>query len=117
VLVERDEVTTKAQATTGHKQIWTSTALVLVAGLRYPLAEGTAAGLFEQPARLLCHLDVLDGTRQLLVLADGASWIRAWFEGLGLMGRAMIVCWYHVTKRCYEDLSGAGFAKQRRAES
>jgi hypothetical protein len=25
----------------------------------------------------------------------------------------MIACWYHVTKRCYEGLSGAGFAKER----
>jgi hypothetical protein len=116
VLVELDEVTTKAQATTGHKQIWTYTALVLVAGLRYHLADGTAAGLFEQLAGLLCHLNVLDGTRQLLVLADGAAWIRNWFEGLGLTGKTMIVCWFHVTKRCSEDLSGAGFAKQRREE-
>lgn len=64
----------------------------------------------------MCRLDVLDGTRRLLVLADGASWIRTWFEGLGLTGKAMIVCWDHVTKRCYEDLSGAGFAKERREE-
>ena len=28
----------------------------------------------------------------------------------------MIVCWYHMTKRCYEDLGGAGFAKERREE-
>jgi hypothetical protein len=116
VLVELDEVKTKAQATTGRKQLWTYTALVLVGGLQYHLADGTAEGLFEQLAGLLCRLDVLDGTRQLLVLADGASWIRTWFEGLGLAGKTMIVCWYHVTKRCYEDLSGAGFAKERREE-
>lgn len=116
VLVELDEVKTKAQAATGRKQLLTYTALVLVGGLQYLLADGTTAGLFEQLAGLLCGLDVLDGTRQLLVVADGASWIRTWFEGLGLTGKAMIVCWYHVTKRCYEDLSGAGFTKQRREE-
>ena len=116
VLVELDEVKTKAQPSTGRKQLWTYTALVLVGGLQYLLADGTAKGLFEQLAGLLCRLDVLDGTRRLLVLADGASWIRTWFEGLGLTGKAMIVCWYHMTKRCYEDLSGAGFAKERREE-
>ena len=116
VLVELDEVKTKAQATTGRKQLLTFTGLVLVAGLQYLVADATAEGLFEQLAGLLCHLDVLDGTRQLWVVADGASWIRTWFEGLGLTGKAMIVCWYHVTKRCSEDLSGAGFAKERREE-
>jgi hypothetical protein len=116
VLVELDEVKTKAQATTGRKQLLTFTGLVLVAGLQYLLADATAEGLFEQLAGLLCHLDVCDGTQQLLVLADGAAWIRTWFEGLGLSGKTMIVCWYHVTKRCYEDLSGAGFAKERREE-
>src|SRR5262249_45055216 len=116
VLVELDEVKTKAQATTGRKQLLTYTGLVLVGGLQDLLAAGTSEGLFEQLAGLLCGLDVLDGTRQLLVLADGASWIRTWFEGLGLAGKTMIVCWYHVTKRCSEDLSGAGLAKERRAE-
>jgi hypothetical protein len=116
VLVELDEVKTKAQASTGRKQLLTFTGLVLVGGLQYLLADGTAEGLFEQLAGLLCGLDVLDGTRQLLVVADGASWIWTWFEGLGLTGKTMIVCWYHVKKRCYEDLSGAGFAKERREE-
>ena len=115
VLVELDKVKTKAQATTGRKQLVTSTALVLVGGHQYLLADGTSEVLFEQLAGLLGGLDVLDGTRPLLVLADGASWIRNWFEGLGL-AKTMIVCWYHVTKRCYEDLSGAGFAKERREE-
>jgi hypothetical protein len=116
VRVEFDEVKTKAQATTGRKQLLRFTGLVLVAGLQYFLADATAAGLFEPLAGLLCRLDVLDGARQLLVLADGASWIRTWFEGLGLSGKMMIVCWCHVTQRCYEDLSGAGFAKERREE-
>src|SRR5262249_54103554 len=89
---------------------------VLVGGLQYPLADGTAEGLSEQLAGLLCGLDVLDGARQLLALADGASRIRGWFEGLGLMGKMMIACWYHATKRCSEALSGAGFAKERREE-
>jgi hypothetical protein len=116
VLVELDEVKTKAQKSTGRKQVLTFTGVVLVGGLQYLLADGTAEGLFEHLAGLLCHLDVLDGTRQLLVVADGASWIRTWFEGLGLSDKTMIVCWYHVTKRCYEDFSGAGFAKERREE-
>jgi hypothetical protein len=114
VIVQPDEVKTKAQATTAGKEVWTFTAVVLVAGLRYALAESTAEGLWFQVAALLVHLGVLSGRRQVLVLGDGASWIRSWFEGLGLSVKAMIVCWWHLRKRCYEQLSSAGGPKDRR---
>jgi hypothetical protein len=91
VIVEPDEVKTKAQPTTGRKEVWTYTAMVLVAGVRYALAEATAEGLWLQVGALLLELGVLDGERRLLVLGDGASWIRSWFEGLGVAPKAMIV--------------------------
>ena len=90
VIVEPDEVKTKAQPSTGRKEIWTYTAVVLVAGLRYAVAEATAEGVWFQVAALLLGLGVLSGERQLLVLGDGASWIRTWFEGLGVIPRTMI---------------------------
>jgi hypothetical protein len=114
VIVEPDEVKTKAQPATGRKEIWTYTAVVLVAGLRYALAEATPEGLWLQVAALLWELDVPGGGRRLLVLGDGASWIRSWFESLGIDLKAMIVCWWHLQKRCYEDLSAAGGPKDRR---
>ncbi len=51
-------------------------------------------------AALLLALGVLRGERQGLVLGDGATWIRTWFEGLGVSPKAMIVCWYHLRNRC-----------------
>jgi hypothetical protein len=45
-----------------------------------------------QVGALLLELGVVSGERRLLVLGDGASWIRTWFEGLGLRPKAMIVC-------------------------
>jgi hypothetical protein len=114
VIVEPDEVVTKAQATTGRKTVWTYTAVVMVAGLRYALAEATAEGLWSQLGALLIELGVLRGERRLLVLGDGAGWIRAWFEGLGISPRSMIVCWWHLRKRCYEQMSLAGGPKDRR---
>src|SRR5271166_2666249 len=45
VIIEPDEVKTKAQPSTGRKEVWTFTAVVLVAGLRYAFAEATAEGL------------------------------------------------------------------------
>jgi Uncharacterised protein family (UPF0236) len=114
VIVEPDEVKTKAQPSTGRKEVWTYTAMVLVAGLSYALADTTAEGLWLQVGALLLELGVLSGERRLLVLGDGASWIRTWFEGLGISPKAMIVCWWHLRKRCYEQLSAAGGPKDRR---
>jgi Uncharacterised protein family (UPF0236) len=114
VIVEPDEVKTKAQAATGRKEVWTSTAVVLAAGWQYAVAEATAEGLWLQVAALLLELGALTQARRLLVLGDGAAWIRAWFEGLGIPLAAMIVCWWHLRKRCYEQLSSAGGPKERR---
>src|SRR3954469_16089905 len=114
VIVEPDEVKTKAQPATGRKEVWTYTAVVLVAGLRYCLAEATAEGLWLQVSALLLELGVLRGERRLLVLGDGAAWIRTWFESLGISSKAMILCWWHLRKRCYESLSSAGGPKDRR---
>lgn len=114
VIVEPDEVKTKAQPSTGRKEIWTFTAVVLVAGLRYAFAEASAEGLWREVSALLLQLGVLRGDRRLLVLGDGASWIRTWFESLGISPKAMIVCWWHLRKRCYEQLSTAGGPKERR---
>ena len=75
VIVEPDEVKTKAQPSTGRKEVWTYTAVVLVAGLRSVFAEATAEGLWLQVSALLLQLGVLNGERRLLVLGDGAAWI------------------------------------------
>ena len=114
VIVEPDEVKTKAQPSTGRKEVWTYTAVVLVAGFHYAFAEATTEGLWLQVGALLLELGVLSGGRRLLVLGDGAAWIRTWFEGLGIAPKAMIVCWWHLRKRCYEQMSSAGGPKERR---
>ena len=114
VIVEPDEVKTKAQPSSGRKEVWTYTAVVLVAGLRYCFAEATAGGLWLQVSALLLELGVPCGGRRLLVLGDGAAWIRTWFEGLGISSKAMVLCWWHLRKRCYESLSSAGGPKERR---
>jgi hypothetical protein len=114
VIVEPDEVKTKAQPSTGRKEVWTFTAVVLVAGLQRAFADATAAGLWLQVSALLADLGVLSGQRRLLVLGDGASWIRTWFEDLEIYPKAMILCWWHLRKRCYQQMSSAGGPKDRR---
>jgi Uncharacterised protein family (UPF0236) len=114
VIVEPDEVKTKAQPSSGRKETWTFTAMVLVAGMQFAFAEASAEGLWLQVSALLLELGVLTGERRLLVLGDGASWIRTWFESLGICPKAMILCWWHLRKRCYEQMSLAGGPKDRR---
>ena len=100
VIVAPDEVKTKAQPTTGRQEVGTSTAVVLGAGGRDAFAEATAEGLGFQVGALLRELGVLRGERPLLVLGDGAAWIRLWFEGLGVSPKARIGCGWHRRKRC-----------------
>jgi hypothetical protein len=114
VVVEPDEVKAKAQPSSGRKEVWTYTAVVLAAGSRYCLAEATAEGLWLQVSTLLLELGGRRGERRLLVLGDGAAWIRTWSEGLRISSKAMALCWWHLRKRCYESMSSAGGAKDRR---
>jgi hypothetical protein len=107
VLVELDEVKVQAQAHTGRKQVLVDTAVVMIAGMCRHFAAATGPQLGYQVGALLAALEVHRGSRSLLVVADGARWIRDWFGGLGVRGGAMIVCWYHLAKRCQQDLSRA----------
>jgi hypothetical protein len=119
VLVELDEVKVHAQPETGRKPLWVDTALVMTAGWSWHFAAATAAELAYQVGALLAVLEVHRGRRSLLALADGARWIRDWFEGLTLKSKVMIVCWYHVKKRCEQCLSRAcrGRAHRRQVEA
>jgi hypothetical protein len=114
VLVELDEVKVHAQAHTGRQQVLALTAVVLIAGRCWHLAAATTQELAYQVGALLAVLGVHRGTRRLLVLADGARWIRDWFEGLGIKGGTMIVCWWHLVKRVQQDLSRACCGREHR---
>jgi hypothetical protein len=114
VLVELDEVKVHAQAHTGRKEVLVFTGLVMIAGRCWHLTAASGRELAYQVGALLAVLGVHRRTRRLLVLADGAKWIREWFEGLGLVGGTMIVCWWHLVKRCQQDLSRACCGREHR---
>jgi hypothetical protein len=114
VVVELDEVKVHAQAHTARKQVLVLTAVAMIAGRCWHLAAATAPELAYQVGALLAVLGVHRGARRLLVLADGARWIRDWFEGLGVEGKAMIVCWWHLVKRVQQDLSRACHGREHR---
>ena len=114
VLVELDEVKVHAQADTARKQVQALTAVVMITGRCWHLAAATTQELAYQVGALLAVLGIHRGTRRLLVLADGARWIRDWFEGLAVKGGTMIVCWWHLVKRCGQDLSRACRGREHR---
>jgi hypothetical protein len=116
VLAELDEVKVHAQARTSRKEILAFTGLVMIAGQCWHLAAASGRELAYQMGALLAVLGVHHKERRLLVLADGARWIREWFEGLGVSGGTMIVCWWHVVKRCQQDLSRACRGREHRRE-
>ena len=53
-----------------------------------------------------------EGYRDILVLADGARWIRRWYRELPLVRKQMRLCWYHLKQNCH-DLLTAGFGYAR----
>jgi hypothetical protein len=114
VLVELDEVKVHAQAHTGRKEVLAFTGVVMIAGRCWHLAAASGRELAYQVRALLAVLGVHRGTRRLLVLADGAKWIRECFKGLGLVGGTKIVCWWHLVKRCQQDLSRACRGREHR---
>jgi Uncharacterised protein family (UPF0236) len=114
VVVQPDGVITHAQAQTGYKRLESYTAVVLVAGLNWCFAAASPQDLIAEVAGLLATLGVHEGKRRLLFLADGARWIREWFEGLQVKGKAMLLCWYHLVKRTEQLLSLACRGRQHR---
>jgi Uncharacterised protein family (UPF0236) len=114
VVVEPDGVITHAQPQTGGKRLETYTAVVLLAGLSWYFAAASPQDLIVEVAGLLAALGVPAGKRRLLFLADGARWIREWFEGLRIKDKAMLLCWYHLVKRTQQLLSLACRGRQHR---
>jgi hypothetical protein len=116
VVVQPDGVNTPAQARTRQKRLETYTAVVLLAWLSWQFAAASPHELIVEVAALLATRGVAEGKRKLLFLADGARWIRVWFEGLKVKDKAMLLCWYHLVKRAQQLLSLGCRGRQHRLE-
>jgi Uncharacterised protein family (UPF0236) len=116
VVVQPDGVITHAQPQTGKKRLESYTAVVLLAGLSWHFAAASPPDLIKEVAGLLATLGVHEGKRHLLFVADGARWIREWYEGLAVKDKAMLLCWYHLVKRTQQLLSLACRGRQHRRE-
>jgi Uncharacterised protein family (UPF0236) len=116
VIVQPDEVKVHAQPQTGRQELLVYTAVVLAACQTWYFTAASAAALLPQVAALLAHLGVHKGRRSLLFLADGARWIRNWFDKLHVPSKAMILCWYHLVKKCQTQLSMACKGRHHREQ-
>ena len=107
VMVQADEVCVHAQASTGCKEIRVYNAVVSTAERTWYFSEENAQGLIFLVGGLLATLGVHRGRLRLLFVNDGARWIRDWFNGLEVKAKSMVLCWYHLAKRCLQDLGMA----------
>jgi hypothetical protein len=114
VVVQADEVKVKAQPHTKQKMLLVFTAVVMTAVGAKHFSAATTPELWRQVGAYLAVLGVHQGRLRMLALADGAKWIRDWFEGLGLRGAAMVLCWWHLVKRCEQLLSMACRGREHR---
>jgi hypothetical protein len=112
ILVTVDEVLTRKPEP--HRFWELRTARVVTAdGYRY-LSGGGAAFL---QCLLVALLLALGTQRSLLLIADGARWIRVFFtETLGhLPDKTMLLDWYHLHQKCTEQCSRICCGKQAKA--
>jgi hypothetical protein len=114
VMVQADEVCVHAQASTGRKEIDVYNAMVCTADRTWCFSAENAQSLIFLVGALLATLGVHRGQLRLLFVNDGARWIRDWFEGLRVPAKSMVLCWYHLAKRCFDGLATA--CGRKRAE-
>ena len=101
VLVTTDEVLTRTPKRRSFNELRTAR-IVTSKGARYVSGRGANFMLVLTAFVLLCA----GRHRSVLLLADGARWIRNWFVEIRtqLVGCDMILDWYHLCKKC-RDLS------------
>jgi len=99
VLATVDEVLTRKPQKRCFWELRTAK-IVTPEGVRYLSGTGDAFVLMLTVFLQVC----LGQDRYLLVIADGARWIRAWYQGLacGLQESCLLLDWYHLCKKCIE---------------
>jgi hypothetical protein len=99
VLTTTDEVLTRKLAHRRFNELRTAR-VVTAQGSRYLSGAGDSFLVLVLALVLLCA----GRTRLLLLLADGARWIRNWFLALQALraSSTMILDWWHLRKRCAE---------------
>ncbi len=112
VLFTTDEVLTRTPV---RRQFWElrTARVVTPEGARYLSGTGASFLALLLVMALLCA----GRQRRLLLIADGARWIRAWFSALltQLPGSTFLLDWYHLHKKCAE--LGSMICRGRKAKA
>ena len=112
VLLTTDEVLTR---TPEHRRFWElrTARMTTRAGTRYLSGTGDSFLLLLLAMAVLCT----GRQRRLLLIADGARWIRAWFSALltQVPGSTLLLDWYHLRKKCAE--LGSMICRGRKAKA
>jgi hypothetical protein len=115
IQAQLDEVVTKSQEH-GKKTNLTYTATLETSdGECYHFAESSSQKVIHVVMAQLMMLGLLLGKR-LEVISDGARWISDWAKSIKGVEVEHILCWWHLSKRVYEGLSGLGLAKDKRKQ-
>jgi hypothetical protein len=101
-----------AQPGSNQKEIWVFTGVINADGRAFYFTADTPTKLWYQIGALLGVLGAHEGHREVLVISDGARWIRRWYRELPLARKAMRLCWFHLCKNC-QDLLTSGFGYVR----
>jgi hypothetical protein len=100
VVVQCDECVVKSQIKEAGKDVWVFTGVVNTSVRTYYFTADSAEKLFHQIGALLALLNIHEGNRDILVLGDGARWIRKWYREIPLVRKELRLCWFHLTEEC-----------------
>jgi hypothetical protein len=102
-VVQPDEVVVGSQEA-GKKWLLNYAAVVSQGERSWYMSVGSSQQLFYQVGGLLASLGLNNGDKQLLMISDGAGWLRRWYESLGIKNKESVLCWYHLEKKCWRLL-------------
>jgi hypothetical protein len=111
--VQIDEVLTNSQEPGQTFNTTYTATLETYEGQRFYLAAKSSLRLFWLLLIYLIRLGLFNG-KSLEVVSDGAQWITKGVREILGVECVRVLCWYHLSKRVYEGLSGLGWSKQRR---
>jgi hypothetical protein len=99
--VPPDEVVVRSQE---EGEIWLRNygAVVVTAERTHYFTALTSGQLLYQVGSLMATLGLQAENKRLLVISDGAAWIRQWVEGIGIADekKQSVLCWWHLKKHC-----------------
>lgn len=118
IIVQVDENLVHSQISEDRKYVVNYSGVVTTTQRDYYFSANTSAQLIWQVNGLLTVLGVhrADNNIKLLLLNDGAGWIRNWYRSIEIANKQTILCWFHLNKRCWRLIREAVTDKEMRIE-